>query len=255
MKYLSSKHSSFKLLTIIIILCLILSTDAKKSKKSKTKRQRTQRQRQPKQQNCYEKLGVSTDVTDRQIKKAFRKLAMKYHPDKVKENERPEAESKFKELAHCYELLSDKDKRQKYDASGYNEEFAQQGGPGGANFHFQGNFEDIFSNFFGKGNSFGFENLFTRSGGSGGSRNGAGFGGDFGGFEGFFGGGDGPQFGFGGGGGEQQNMYGGHHQHAGRQRQRQTKKAKPEATKVYIELENVMEDTFKNVKVKNKGDV
>ena len=47
--------------------------------------------------------GISTDANDRQIKKAFRKLALKYHPDKVPEAEKEKSEAKFKELAHCYE--------------------------------------------------------------------------------------------------------------------------------------------------------
>merc|ERR1719410_234569 len=89
---------------------------------------------------------------------------MKYHPDKVKEADREESEAKFKELAHCYEILSDKDQRQKYDASGYNEQF-DSNQAGAHNFKFNGNFEDIFSNFFGHDNQFGFENLFTQTGG------------------------------------------------------------------------------------------
>eukprot|EP00485_Elphidium_margaritaceum_P012414 CAMPEP_0202686788 /NCGR_PEP_ID=MMETSP1385-20130828/2560_1 /ASSEMBLY_ACC=CAM_ASM_000861 /TAXON_ID=933848 /ORGANISM="Elphidium margaritaceum" /LENGTH=330 /DNA_ID=CAMNT_0049341445 /DNA_START=202 /DNA_END=1194 /DNA_ORIENTATION=+ len=167
-------------------------------------------------------------------------MALKYHPDKVKDAEdREKAEEIFKELAHCYEILSDKEQRQKYDASGYNEQFAQQPGGtgGGANFKFEGSFEDIFSSFFGQGNRFGFENLF----GSAGSKAGFG-GGDHAGFGSFQFGGDTPG-GFGGGGPRQQaapNMRG--------TRQQQARPNKPAPHKVYVTLEELMEDSTRSVK-------
>ncbi len=84
----------------------------------------------------YEILGVSRDATEQQIKKAFRKLAVKYHPDKNKEEG---AEDKFREIAKAYDTLSDKEKRKRYDQFGEDEQRAQT---------FQhGNFQDIFSNF------------------------------------------------------------------------------------------------------------
>ncbi|XP_068702177.1 dnaJ homolog subfamily B member 9-like [Montipora capricornis] len=94
----------------------------------------------------YKILGVSRDANDRQIKKAFRKLAMKYHPDK---NKQKDAEAKFREIAEAYEVLSDEKKRHQYD------QFGSEGmNDNGFNFHQQGfqSFDDIFKDFdFGAG--------------------------------------------------------------------------------------------------------
>ncbi|CAN7937277.1 unnamed protein product [Ixodes hexagonus] len=91
----------------------------------------------------YELLGVDRSATDREIKKAFRKLAMKYHPDKNKEKG---AEEKFKEIAQAYEVLSDKEKRQKYDAHG--EDAFGHGSGSGQGPHFQDfNMHDFFRHF------------------------------------------------------------------------------------------------------------
>ncbi|MCK5661263.1 MAG: molecular chaperone DnaJ, partial [Methanosarcinales archaeon] len=64
----------------------------------------------------YEILGVSKDADEKTIKKAYRELAMKYHPDKNKE---PEAEEKFKEMSEAYGVLSDSDKKARYDQYGH----------------------------------------------------------------------------------------------------------------------------------------
>ncbi|KAK1789583.1 hypothetical protein P4O66_015486 [Electrophorus voltai] len=64
------------------------------------------------EQDYYEVLGVPRDASERQIKKAFHKLAMKYHPDK---NKKPDAETKFREIAEAYETLSDAERRREYD--------------------------------------------------------------------------------------------------------------------------------------------
>lgn len=102
----------------------------------------------------YEVLGVSKTADAQEIKRAYRKLAMQYHPDRNKE---AGAEEKFKEINEANEVLSDENKRRKYDQYGH-AAFEQGGGNsqgfGGFNFEgFEGfgGFEDIFSQFFGGG--------------------------------------------------------------------------------------------------------
>lgn len=127
--------------------------------------------------NYYEVLGVSQNATADEIKKAFRKKALQFHPDK---NKSPDAEEKFKQINEAYEILSDPEKRQMFDryghagvdnngfsgegydpfdifnqffgggfsssqSSGYSQDFESSG--------FSGNFSDIFSSFFGGGQS------------------------------------------------------------------------------------------------------
>ena len=102
----------------------------------------------------YEVLGVAKGASDDEIKKAHRKLAKKYHPDLNRDN--PEAAEKFKELNEAYEVLSDKDKRTKYDQFGFAgvdpNYGAGQGGFGGGFGGFDmGDLGDIFGSFFGGG--------------------------------------------------------------------------------------------------------
>lgn len=111
----------------------------------------------------YEILGVSKSASADEIKKAYRKLAIKYHPDKNPDDKT--AEEKFKEAAEAYEVLSDADKRARYDQFGH----AGMGGAAGGGYGGGMNMEDIFSQF------------------------GDIFGGGFGGFGGFGGGGGRPQ--------------------------------------------------------------
>ena len=108
----------------------------------------------------YEVLGVSKSATDEEIKKAYRTLAKKYHPDANPDNKK-EAESKFKEITEAYEVLSDKQKRQMYDQFGHNgpSGFGNQGGNGYYSYTSSGfdgfsgfdDLGDIFSSIFGGG--------------------------------------------------------------------------------------------------------
>lgn len=95
----------------------------------------------------YEVLGVEKNADDDSIKKAYRKLAMMYHPDKNKDNK--EAEEKFKEACEAYEVLSDKDKRARYDQYGHAglEGAFGSGGFSWDDFTHQGDFSDIFGGF------------------------------------------------------------------------------------------------------------
>lgn len=101
----------------------------------------------------YEVLGVAKTASADEIKSAYRKLAMKYHPDRNPGDK--EAEEKFKEAAAAYEVLSDAQKRQQYDRFGH---AAVGGGMGGGGANYQNiNIEDIFSQF---GNIFGGHDIF-----------------------------------------------------------------------------------------------
>ena len=91
----------------------------------------------------YSILGVSKNATGDEIKKAFRKLAVKYHPDK--NQGKKDAEEKFKQINEAYEVLSDEEKRKKYDKYGENwnkipegAEGQYQRGPGGQQYHYEG---------------------------------------------------------------------------------------------------------------------
>ncbi|HJM68524.1 MAG TPA: DnaJ domain-containing protein, partial [Candidatus Babeliales bacterium] len=107
----------------------------------------------------YEILGVSRDASADDIKKSYRKLALKYHPDRNPDNK--EAEGKFKEAAAAYEVLSKEDKRKKYDQFGHDGVDGMGGFGGGGQSGM--NMDDIFSNF---GDIF--ENIFGGGGGGGG---------------------------------------------------------------------------------------
>lgn len=99
----------------------------------------------------YEVLGVDRNATEDQLKKAYRKLAIKYHPDKwvgKSDAEKKDAEEKFKEIGEAYGVLSDPEKRKRYDQFGFN--MGPQGFPGGAGGVYSTggmNMEDIFDQF------------------------------------------------------------------------------------------------------------
>ena len=119
----------------------------------------------------YEVLGVSKDATADQIKSAYRKLAMKYHPDRNPDD--PKAKDKFAEISEAYEVLSSPEKREKYDRFGHE---GVNFGPGGfdfkRDFSHGGDFQDlgdIFSSLFGGGGAEAFSSYFGggRRGGRG----------------------------------------------------------------------------------------
>jgi DnaJ family protein C protein 16 len=146
------------------------------------------------EEDYYKILGIARNADDAAIKKAFKKMSLKYHPDKNKEN--PEAaEKQFVKVANAYETLLDPEKRKIYDQygeEGVKKNMGQQQG-GGGNF---GNFQDIFNHFWG-----------GQQGGGGG---------------GFGGGGGQFHFNFGGGGG------GGHQHHQQHHHQQQQQQEEPE---------------------------
>ncbi len=116
----------------------------------------------------YEVLGISKGASESEIKKAYRKLAIQYHPDKNPDDSA--AEAKFKEAAEAYEVLSNADKKQRYDQFGH----AGMGGAAGGGFGGGGmNMDDIFSQFgdiFGGGGFGGFGGGGRSRGGGGGRR-------------------------------------------------------------------------------------
>src|SRR6478752_2091087 len=94
----------------------------------------------------YKTLGVSKDVSDADLKKTYRKLARKYHPDSNQGDAK--AEAKFKEISEAYSVLSDAEQRKEYDAvraMGSGARFTAPGGPGA------GGFDDVFGGMFGGG--------------------------------------------------------------------------------------------------------
>ena len=126
----------------------------------------------------YEVLGVNKNATDDELKKAYRRLAKKYHPDANPDN-KEEAEKNFKEVNEAYEVLSDKQKRQMYDQFGFDGPQNFGGGQGGGYYSYGSGFDgfggfsdfgdfgdlgDIFSSFFGGGSSRGRSSNGTRRG-------------------------------------------------------------------------------------------
>lgn len=110
-------------------------------------------------QDYYEMLGVARNASDGEIKKAYRRLAMKHHPDRNKDN--PGSEEQFKKVKQAYEILSDPKKRSAYDQFGHAGVDPSMGAGAGAGFGSE-SFSDIFGDVFG--------DIFGGAGASGGSR-------------------------------------------------------------------------------------
>ena len=188
----------------------------------------------------YGILGVSKSATAEELKKAYRKMALKYHPDK---NQSPGAEEKFKEIAEAFDVLSDPQKKDIYDK--YGEEGLKGGaggGPGGfQSYTFQGDPRDLFKQMFGDGDPF--ASLF----GSGmGGRTGffsTGTGGNSGGF---------PGFSFPGGNGvEQMDFENGHHGMFGGSRKRQVQDP-PVEYDLRLSLEQLYTGCAKKMKINRR---
>jgi molecular chaperone DnaJ len=114
----------------------------------------------------YEVLGVPKNASEEEIKKSYRKLAMKYHPDRNQGETGKDAEVKFKEAKEAYEMLSDAEKRAAYDQHGHagvDPNMRGGGGPGAEGF---GGFAEAFGDIFG--------DIFGQARGGGGGRGGAG---------------------------------------------------------------------------------
>ena len=114
----------------------------------------------------YEILGIAKDSDERTIKKAYRKLARKHHPDASKES--PEiAEKKFKEISEAYEVLADEDKKSRYDRFGHKGVDFDGGGFSWDQFSRGGDISDIFGQLFGRGQSGGVGDIFSQFFGGG----------------------------------------------------------------------------------------
>jgi molecular chaperone DnaJ len=94
----------------------------------------------------YELLGVSRSASEEEIKKAYRKLALQYHPDRNPGDK--QSEEKFKEVSEAYQILSDAEKRAKYDQYGH--AAFGDGSPFPGGFDFTAGFEDVFGDIFGE---------------------------------------------------------------------------------------------------------
>lgn len=207
-------------LSLLVILVLFFSTtsEARQRRRQSSGGSRNAAQDED---DYYAILGLKKTATAKEIKSKYRKLALKYHPDKVSEDEKEEAEEKFVKVSEAYSVLSDEEKRGIYDKYGKNGlDIHEQGGDprasgfggggggfGGGGFHGGGNFGGadafkIFEQMFGGGGGFGGGGATFEFGGGGGGGFGGGFEQMFGG--GGFGGGGGP--GFGGPGGERRQQ-------------------------------------------------
>ena len=97
----------------------------------------------------YETLGVPKNASEEEIKKAYRKLAMKHHPDRNQGDGGKDSEAKFKEAKEAYEMLSDAEKRAAYDQYGHAGVDPNMRGPGGPGAEGFGGFAEAFGDIFG----------------------------------------------------------------------------------------------------------
>ena len=97
----------------------------------------------------YEVLGVAKNASEEDIKKSYRKLAMKFHPDRHQGTDAKDSEAKFKEVKEAYEMLSDAQKRAAYDQYGHAGVDPTMRGPGGAGGEGFGGFGEAFGDIFG----------------------------------------------------------------------------------------------------------
>jgi len=176
----------------------------------------------------YEVLGVARSADEKQIKRAYRKLAVKHHPDKNPDDQKG-AEERFKRVGEAYEVLSDEKKRRIYDQVG--KSGLKNGGMGGAHF----DAHDIFKMFFSNGDPFGDDD---------------GFGGMFGGMGGGFG--PGMRFNFGGGPGRggfggMPGGFGGMGGHPGMRRRATPKKPSPIPEQSIVYTGNLKQENYNNL--------
>lgn len=124
----SIKKRHLLLLTLLILLKTALSIAARQKRRAgggsggdgqhRQQQQGRQKHAERKEDDYYSILGLSKNCKPKDVKKAYRKLALKYHPDKVPEGEREEAEKKFIQVSEAYSVLSDDEKRNIYDKYG-----------------------------------------------------------------------------------------------------------------------------------------
>ena len=102
--------------SLLLLLCLLTASNLVGARRQQRRKPRQEVAKPKDNFDPYSVLGIDDEATDKQIKKAYRKLSVKYHPDKNRGNE--EAKNKFQEISKAYEILSDGDKKALFDAGG-----------------------------------------------------------------------------------------------------------------------------------------
>jgi preprotein translocase subunit Sec63 len=108
--------ASLRILLVIFFVCLIIASPADAASRQKKRKAN----KGVDSDDYYKVLGLKRSASPKDIKASYRKLALKYHPDKVKEDEKEEAESIFIKVSAAYAVLSDEEKRKVYDKHGKN---------------------------------------------------------------------------------------------------------------------------------------